>query len=225
MEPELPPPERPLEYITEIPSASAAGPLAVGAIALGIPFSLSSMGADLTYLAGASELVIAPLAAVAKMGWPVELLGAVSFLVWIHRATRIVRALAMNQEGTEVPGTTPGWAVGWWFVPFANLIKPFQVVQELWAWSDPSPADRPGESNPRLGAWWGLWLASNILDNVSIRLQQPSDTVMVYTILDLLAKGLNIAAAVLVIQLIRGLSERLAVASRTGAAWQRGPQA
>jgi hypothetical protein len=49
------------------------------------------------------------------------------FLVWIHRANRNARAL-----GAEGMQFTPGWSVGWFFVPIMSLWKPFQVMREIW---------------------------------------------------------------------------------------------
>src|SRR5205809_7873998 len=51
--------------------------------------------------------------------------------IWQHRAQANARAL--THDGTEF---TPGWAVGWWFIPIANLFKPFQTVRELWKASE-----------------------------------------------------------------------------------------
>ena len=36
---------------------------------------------------------------------------------------------------------TPGWAVGWLFVPFANLVVPYFVFTEIWRNSIPATAD------------------------------------------------------------------------------------
>src|SRR5687767_1529604 len=47
--------------------------------------------------------------------------------MWIHRAHANLR-----DAGTDGLEFTPGWAVGWYFIPFANLIKPFQAMRELW---------------------------------------------------------------------------------------------
>lgn len=84
--------------------------------------------------------------------------------MWIHRAAANVRAL-----GATRLENTPGWAVGWYAVPFANLVKPFQAMNEIWRasrdpqrWSAlPTPLD--------LRVWWGLWLASCILDRVAMQ--------------------------------------------------------
>ena len=49
----------------------------------------------------------------------------VTFLVWLHRASRNLHLLSGRQMRF-----TPGWAVGWWFIPFANLVMPYKVVRE-----------------------------------------------------------------------------------------------
>ena len=47
------------------------------------------------------------------------------------------------------------WAsVGWWFVPFANLVMPLQVVRELW---NRREGVTPGSDNARLLHWWVPW--------------------------------------------------------------------
>jgi len=48
--------------------------------------------------------------------------------IWQHRAQ--ANAVVLSGGGLRF---TPGWAVGWWFIPIANLWKPFQTVRELCA--------------------------------------------------------------------------------------------
>ena len=56
---------------------------------------------------------------------------------------------------------TPGWAIGWFFVPFASLFKPFEGVSATWR-ATVAPADIPRVPVPSiLRWWWGLWLAMN----------------------------------------------------------------
>ena len=52
---------------------------------------------------------------------------AICWLIWQHRAQANVWAIPSPVK----PDTTPGWAVGWWFVPVANLVMPFLAVREL----------------------------------------------------------------------------------------------
>lgn len=100
----------------------------------------------------------------------------VAFLVWIHRAYRNLRAFARRTE------FTPGWAVGWWFVPFANLVQPYNVVKEMWTKSDPAVDFSNGYADAGAGAratfpvgvWWLFWIVSNVAAQVYSRLSNES---------------------------------------------------
>jgi len=48
-------------------------------------------------------------------------------LKWIYRANYNARQL-----GAEGMNFTPGWSVGWYFVPIATLWKPYQAMKEIW---------------------------------------------------------------------------------------------
>jgi hypothetical protein len=94
------------------------------------------------------------------------LVSVVLVAMWIHRAH--ANLIEVGNEGLEF---TPGWAVGWYFVPFANLVKPFQAMRELWTTShaehDSYGAEAPGE----VKAWWGAWIVGNIVSSAGSRLQ------------------------------------------------------
>lgn len=84
---------------------------------------------------------------------PIALSIPIIVLTWIHRANANVRAL-----GATGLKFTPGWAVGWYFVPVAFFWKPFQAMREIWR-ASVSPADwsrQPGSSI--IGWWWALWI-------------------------------------------------------------------
>ena len=67
------------------------------------------------------------VSAAAGIGSLVFVATVVLWCVWQHRAQQ--KAIVLAGGGLRF---TPGWAVGWWFIPFANLVKPFQTVRELW---------------------------------------------------------------------------------------------
>ena len=94
----------------------------------------------------------------------------VAVSMWIHRAHA-----NLHESGMVVLNFTPGWAVGWYFIPIANLFKPFQAMRELWTEShqirDSFGAQLPG----MLGTWWACWIVGNILGNVSTRLSLMGD--------------------------------------------------
>tara|TARA_Y100000817_G_C16666942_1_gene459721 strand:+ start:56 stop:685 length:630 start_codon:yes stop_codon:yes gene_type:complete len=76
----------------------------------------------------------------------------ITFLMWIHRAYSNLPIL-----GKYSPKTTPGWAVGWWFIPFANLFKTFGVMKELYILTG---EDGAKISTNILGLWWAFWIFS-----------------------------------------------------------------
>ena len=84
---------------------------------------------------------------------------------WIYRASENAHAM------TEQMSISPGWAVGWYFVPFANLIKPFHAMREIWFASNPSTGGFEERAPAVLGWWWALWLATNVIGNMAFRVE------------------------------------------------------
>ena len=71
----------------------------------------------------------------------------VLFCIWIYRANYNARQL-----GATDMQFSPGWAVGWNFIPIANLWKPYQAMREIWqASADPlhcsTRSQRPATSS------------------------------------------------------------------------------
>ena len=91
----------------------------------------------------------------------VSLLTVVAWGRWVMRAARNIRALYPGRPFEF----TPGWSFGWYFVPFANLVVPFHATREPWRAS--CADDDPYSFDGALNAWWGFWLASNILANMT----------------------------------------------------------
>ncbi|MDE0359424.1 MAG: DUF4328 domain-containing protein [Gammaproteobacteria bacterium] len=86
-------------------------------------------------------------------GLPVPLITAILVLTWIHRANDNTRQL-----GATDMHFTPGWAIGWYFVPIAWFWKPYQAMTEIWRASR-NPSDWRGEPVPPLLRWWWvLWI-------------------------------------------------------------------
>lgn len=113
---------------------------------------------------------------------------------WIYRAS--VNAHAQGCEMT----ITPGWAVGWYFVPFANLVKPFHAMREIWHGCHES-TEGYEERVPILSFWWGLWITTNILANVSWRFGQ----IGFGPTLDLVTAALGVPLSVVLIMIMRDI--------------------
>jgi hypothetical protein len=97
----------------------------------------------------------------------------VVFCLWIRRSYA-----ALNTARTPGLRFTPGWAVGWWFIPFANLYKPYEVMVELWRATTPGRSDDWAFTprSPILPLWWGLWLADSFAGNVAARLSWNAES-------------------------------------------------
>lgn len=92
----------------------------------------------------------------------------VTFCCWLYRAYRNLAALRVDGLAYS-----SGWAVGSFFVPFANLVVPFLVMKELWKGSDPAFVDEASnEWNRARGTslqslWWAAWLVGSITGGTS----------------------------------------------------------
>jgi hypothetical protein len=135
----------------------------------------------------------------------IHLVTGVVFLTWIYRAN--VNARGLGAEGMTF---TPGWAVGYYFIPIMNLWRPFQAMKEIWQASE-NPISWPSIKPPALlNLWWGLWIVSCVLGNAafraSFRANSATELIVseVITILsDLVEIPLCLAAIRLVREIIR----------------------
>ncbi len=95
----------------------------------------------------------------------VTAVSGILILVWIYRANARAR-----QRGALNLRFTPGWSIGWYFIPIANLWKPFQAMNEIWrASTDPENwASKP--ASLILSWWWFFWIVSGMAGNASFRL-------------------------------------------------------
>ncbi|MCI0378258.1 MAG: DUF4328 domain-containing protein [Gemmataceae bacterium] len=101
----------------------------------------------------------------------------VVFLIWFYRAHANLTPL-----GARGLSYTSGWAVGFWFVPFLNLVRPVQIAQEIWRNSDPSAVRPDGvhqgtaSSSALIGFWWAIYLIANVINNISFRMSLDART-------------------------------------------------
>lgn len=135
---------------------------------------------------------------------------AVFFLLWTYRSYRNLSALS----GRDLR-FSPGWAVGWYFVPIMNLFRPYQVMKEIWEGSDPeADPSRPGAweerpVSPLLPGWWGLWLLSNLLAGVPVvRPMDPGESALYMFLTDIVGIPLCFVTFFLVRAINRRQSEK-----------------
>jgi hypothetical protein len=95
----------------------------------------------------------------------------ITFGMWVYRANINSRGFgAKNME------FTPGWAVGWYFVPFLNLVRPYQAMKEIWNVSVDPQRWQSVNSSAILPLWWTLWILSRITGQISFRVSMGAET-------------------------------------------------
>jgi hypothetical protein len=138
----------------------------------------------------------------------------VFFLIWLHRSYKNLRAFS-NWSRLD---SSPGWAVGSFFVPFLNLVVPYRAVKEVWQKSwPPDEALLSAPSPPaQFPLWWTFWLLSCFANNISFRLSfnenVPESSV---TIVSIIASGLSIVAAAFCYLVVDAIDKRQEETSRT----------
>ncbi|MDN0199900.1 DUF4328 domain-containing protein [Streptomyces sp. S.PNR 29] len=82
---------------------------------------------------------------------------AVLFVVWFFRMRRNTGLLAPDRFRNG-----PGWAIGGWAIPLANLWMPYRVAVDMWGAGTPLPdGGEPYRTSIwPVNLWWGLFVAS-----------------------------------------------------------------
>jgi uncharacterized protein DUF4328 len=142
---------------------------------------------------------------------------AVTFIRWLHLAYRNMDAIGPPYRRWDT-----GWAIGSWFVPFLNLWRPKQIVNDVWNSGAPAAKGPPFW----LMLWWLAWLVSNVLgriafpeldENASLAdLRQDSVNYMI-------SDGFDVAALALALLTIRVITKRQEAKAEAVAGVQRQP--
>ncbi|WP_097868852.1 DUF4328 domain-containing protein [Streptomyces sp. rh34] len=130
----------------------------------------------------------------------------VLFIIWFHRTRRNAEVF---ESGVQRMG--PGWAVGGWFVPVANLWFPYRVASGIWEASVRLHPDGGWRTVPKtvLNLWWGGWIVSVLASRIAVsrwnRAQEP-EQISDAAALVAAADALDLVAAVLAIVFVRAVT-------------------
>ena len=188
-------------------SIGATGLLQIFSLVIGIAQIVSPE----SRLAATESLWIVLQAFIALFEFPILILSIIFFLMWLYRGYTNLGPL--RSLGSEF---TPGWAIGWWFVPFVNLVKPFQVVRNLWAESDPEIDPDGFNLNVQAGApafmliWWITWLIANFVSNLSSGAMESksANDVAASGYIFIVHAAFHVTASALAIMVIRSITAR-----------------
>ena len=137
---------------------------------------------------------------------------AIAFIVWFYRAHVNLRAL-----GASEVRHASGWAIGAWFIPFFNLVRPKSMANDVWKASDPElPAPVGIERWSRvalpmvLAVWWAAWVLASLVSSVAavLALGDDPETLKASSEVALVSDGLSLLGGILLIGVVRSITAR-----------------
>jgi hypothetical protein len=144
-------------------------------------------------------------------------IGVIQTVLLIAIAVFFIRWLRLGYRNADVlaPGLRRyghGWAIGAWFVPFLNLWRPKQIVNDVWRAGDSTGAPYATPLPSWLNLWWAVWLLDNLLAQVAGRLALRQDTNEELRTVDywyIVSDATDVVAALLAILVVRRITARL----------------
>jgi hypothetical protein len=119
---------------------------------------------------------------------------AVVFILWLRRAYENAAAAGMRLRHSL------GYSIGGWFIPFANLWIPPQIVGDTYRHA------MGGKGNGVIGLWWMTFLVSRFVGNFSNNLMATArsyDSVAKALMVGMASDVLAITAAVCAVWIVR----------------------
>ena len=149
-------------------------------------------------------------ALIAWIALGIFIMSAIIFLIWVYRANKNLHAFK-----TPVLRFSPGWAVGWWFIPLAWLFMPYQAMNEISKASNPviDTSINSADNLPRsaiVGIWWAFFLISKYIGTVTFRVLLRDDTItdlLNATYAYIASDTVNIVGCVITIIMVRKISQ------------------
>ena len=151
----------------------------------------------LSFMVRDAEEVTPLIQFVLAMIVPLLLLSIGTGIVWLMWTYRVYDNL--RRVGSRQTAMTPGWAVGWWFVPIANLWMPYKIMREISARSEISNDYELLNGSPiGIVEWWALFVISNFVGRLSARSENLP--------LELISFALDLAYYLYAIKVVRVVS-------------------
>jgi hypothetical protein len=150
------------------------------------------------------------------------LLSAGVFIAWFYRAYK-----NLGRLGVENQRYGKGWAIGSWFIPFFNWVRPKQMANDIWRGSERGVDTwwywRQVEVSSLLHWWWALFLAQGIISYVGQQMTQSGyrdattfgtfshglSQMKSGTAIDVVGQLIALGAVVLAINVVSQLTQRL----------------
>lgn len=135
----------------------------------------------------------------------------VSFFVWLNQSNKLARA-----AGAQGLRFSPGWTVGYFFIPIINLWKPYQAVADIWKASKNPKGMGAAATGDIVVIWWIFFLVSSAASNAAFRLAlkaEEIDELIRSGWVSCLSSGLDIVYYAITLVLVREINRGLWVLS------------
>ena len=129
-----------------------------------------------------------------------------SFMLWSFRARASVEAWGI--EGLDWGS---GWAIGGWFIPFANFVIPKLVMDAIWSgtMAPLGTTTTRRRSSLLINGWWWTFVVSHVAGGaIGSTLFTPQDGLAVFVGYTAVIAVLSILSAVLAIVLVRRITHQ-----------------
>ena len=139
------------------------------------------------------------------MCFPLQLTLCVLVCKFMYRSNANLRV-----RGVKGLTDTPGWACAYWFIPIANLFKPFQAMKEL-DMASSVPIGKPWKSqsvNGSFPAWWAFWILSGVVTNIETRIAGEVDLGIGAPIISWVGTLLSVGAGWLLVVNVRKICKK-----------------
>ena len=141
----------------------------------------------------------------------VTLVQLVIFIVVGIISLKLLHRLRSNVDHLWASGldSTPGWSVGWFFIPFAHLWKPLGATRQTWQASMSPASWQSVEAPGALGLWWFFWILGTIVGRVGAqfaKFAEDLNSLIIATWIDLGHAGLMLVSAICFLSLLNGIT-------------------
>jgi len=129
---------------------------------------------------------------------------------WVYRTAANARGL--GARGLEI---SPGWSVGWYAVPFAALVRPYQAMVQVYQASVSPTRWRLVHAPPVFPIWWGAWILCGLMGSVVSLMgaDRALPSLILKTEVQIADAGVDLAAACLFLAIV-WLTHRAQIAAR-----------
>ena len=136
------------------------------------------------------------------------------YFIWIRQAYRNLYSLQLKP--TEY---SSAWAIGAYFVPFLNLVRPYTMMKEIWYGSQPVSDEtnfHSSESHFGLSSsgfiklWWGAFLFDQFITIRSLRFGMKAESyqqILVSYWMDIISGVTGIVVLIILLYLIQTVNE------------------